>query len=104
MALLARKERVEIGWAVGGANSLAVSMDGLVAKVGEGDYEAKLKRLFELEGEIAQRKINAEYVDLRFSDRVVVKALPPGQDEGEKGKAAEKGQKEAHEEKVPARP
>lgn len=53
---------------------LTVTIDGTVVKVGSGEYEEKLKRLFELEDEI-KRKISVDYIDLRFANRVIVKPI-----------------------------
>jgi len=54
---------------------LTVTIDGTVVKVGSGEYEEKLKRLFELEDEIKKRKIPVDYIDLRFANRVIVKPI-----------------------------
>ena len=54
---------------------LTVTIDGTVVKVGSGEYEEKLKRLFELEDEIKKRKISVDYIDLRFANRVIVKPI-----------------------------
>lgn len=67
--------RVEIKGLDGGLEDLAVTINGLLVKIGQGEYEEKLKRLFELEQEIKRREIDVEYVDLRFANRVVVKPI-----------------------------
>ncbi len=41
--------------------------------MGQGDYDEKLRRLFELSDEIKRRHINVKYVDLRFANSVIVK-------------------------------
>lgn len=55
--------------------SISVVIDNVVIKIGQGDYERKLSRFFELEGEIKKRSIAVDYVDLRFANRVVVKPI-----------------------------
>lgn len=67
--------KVEIKRLDGGPEALAVIIDGLLVKIGQGEYEEKLKRLFELEREIKRREIDVDYVDLRFANRVVVKPI-----------------------------
>ncbi|HXX80491.1 MAG TPA: FtsQ-type POTRA domain-containing protein [Thermodesulfovibrionales bacterium] len=66
--------RVEI---VAGKDSESISLilDGVVIKIGQGDYERKLSRLFELEEDIKKRAIAVDYIDLRFANRVVVKPI-----------------------------
>ncbi len=68
------RNRVEI---VADKNPENISMvlDNVVVKVGCGDYEQKLNRLFALEEEIKKRAITVDYVDLRFANRVVVKPI-----------------------------
>lgn len=58
-----------------GPESISMVLDSVVIKIGQGDYERKLSRLFELEGEIKKRAIAVDYVDLRFANRVVVKPI-----------------------------
>jgi cell division protein FtsQ len=67
--------RVEVVANGKGPEDLAVIIDGVVIKVGQGDYEQKLDRLFSLEDEIKKRAITVDYVDLRFANRVVVKPI-----------------------------
>ncbi len=55
--------------------NISVIIDGIVIKVGYGNYNEKLERLFELEDEIRKRAMVVEYIDLRFSDHVVVKPV-----------------------------
>lgn len=55
--------------------SISVVIDGLVIKVGYGEYGKKFERLFELEDEIRRRAMAVEYIDLRFSDNVIVKPV-----------------------------
>jgi cell division protein FtsQ len=68
------RNRVEI-IAEKGSESLSMVMDGVVVKMGQGDYEQKLSRLLALEDEIKKRDILVDYVDLRFANRVVVKPM-----------------------------
>ena len=71
--LLLEKDHVEI--IARKAEDLSVNLDGLLVKVGVGDYEGKLLRLRALEDEIKKRDIPVDYVDLRFANRVVVKTV-----------------------------
>lgn len=73
--LAAEKDRIGISGIEGGADDLTLSVDGLVVKVGEGQYEEKLSRLFELSDEIKRKGIAVDYIDLRFANRVVVKPV-----------------------------
>lgn len=57
------------------AESISVVIDNVIVKVGQGNYEQKLSRLFELEDEIKKRAIAVDYVDLRFANRVVLKPI-----------------------------
>lgn len=75
MAEAREVEMVEIAGLEGGTMNMVVRFDGMDIKVGEGGYREKLSRFFELSGEIGKRKINVDYVDLRFANRVVVKPL-----------------------------
>ncbi len=71
--LMEKKNRIEI--IARTLNEIAVNLDGLVVKVGAGDYEEKLSRLAELEEQIKDRQIPVDYIDLRFANRVVVKPV-----------------------------
>lgn len=71
--LATEKKRIEITGVEGGPEELTMNIDGLTAKVGQGDYEEKLRRLFELSDEIRRRHVSVKYVDLRFSNSVIVK-------------------------------
>jgi cell division protein FtsQ len=51
---------------------MSVNIDGMVVKVGAGEYEDKLARLTEIEEEIKNRNIAVDYIDLRFANRVLV--------------------------------
>lgn len=68
------RNRVEI-IADKGQENISMVLDNVVVKVGYGDYEQKLERLFSLEDEIRKRAITVDYVDLRFANRVVVKPI-----------------------------
>lgn len=56
-------------------DSISIVIDNVVIKIGQGDYERKLSRFFQLEEEIKKRSIAVDYVDLRFANRVVVKPI-----------------------------
>jgi len=49
-----------------------LNADGVVVKIGSGEYEEKLARLADIEQEIKQRNISVDYIDLRFANRVLV--------------------------------
>jgi len=68
------RTRVEIV-ADKGPENISMVLDNVVIKVGHGDYEQKLNRLFALEDEIKKRAITVDYVDLRFANKVVVKPI-----------------------------
>jgi cell division protein FtsQ len=69
------RNRVEIIANVKSPEELSLVVDSVVIKIGRGDYEQKLERLFALEDEIRKRMVTVDYVDLRFANRVVVKAI-----------------------------
>ena len=71
--LLFEKEHIEI--IAYKPQEMSVNLDGVVVKVGAGDYEDKLDRLIELEGEIKKRNIHVDYIDLRFANKAVVKPV-----------------------------
>ncbi|MGC2064084.1 MAG: FtsQ-type POTRA domain-containing protein [Thermodesulfovibrionales bacterium] len=71
--LIARKDRIEV--IAHKQQDMTVNLDGVVVKVGTGDYHEKLVRLLELEEEIKSRRIPVDYIDLRFANRVVVKPV-----------------------------
>jgi cell division protein FtsQ len=70
-----RAKSVEILGLDGDVKDLAVRIDGMEIKVGEGSYDKKLARLFELIEEIKNRPIKVDYIDLRFANRVIVKPV-----------------------------
>jgi cell division protein FtsQ len=71
--LSSRKDHIEI--IADKAQEMALNLDGLVVKVGKGEYEEKLMRLMEIESEIKRREIPVDYIDLRFANRVIVKPV-----------------------------
>lgn len=71
--IAAEKDRIEITGVEKTPENLTMNIDGLTAKVGQGDYDEKLRRLFELTDEIRRRHINVKYIDLRFANSVIVK-------------------------------
>lgn len=72
--LATERGRVEIIANSKGPEDIAVVVDGVLIKVGQGGYEQKLSRLFSLEEEV--KKMPAvDYIDLRFANRVIVKPI-----------------------------
>ncbi len=71
--LMFEKEHIEVIAAK--PREMAVNFDGVIVKVGEGDYEDKLLRFMDLEEEISNRNIHVDYIDLRFADRAIVKPV-----------------------------
>ena len=68
--LLSGKDHIEI--ISHKTQEMSVNIDGIVVKVGEGEYEEKLARLKDIEQEIKSRNIPVDYIDLRFANRVLV--------------------------------
>lgn len=68
--LLSGKDHIEI--ISHKSQEMSVNIDGVVVKVGEGEYEEKLARLADIEQEIKSRNIPVDYIDLRFANRVLV--------------------------------
>lgn len=68
-------ERDQIAIVISKPQELTAIIDGVVLKIGSGEYRAKLERLLELEEEIKRRKIPIDYIDLRFANRVVLKPI-----------------------------
>jgi cell division protein FtsQ len=54
---------------------ISVNIDGVIVKVGAGDYEDKLLRFTDIEEEIKKRNIHIDYIDLRFANKAVVKPV-----------------------------
>jgi len=71
--LLSRKNHIEV--IAHKLQEIAVNFDGVVVKIGSGEYRDKLSRLMELEEEIKSRSIPVDYIDLRFANKVVVKPV-----------------------------
>jgi cell division protein FtsQ len=68
--LLSRKDHIEI--ISHKPQEMSVNIDGIVVKIGAGEYADKLARLADIEQEIKQRNISVDYIDLRFANRVLV--------------------------------
>jgi cell division protein FtsQ len=73
MGMLQKSDRIEI--IAHKANDISVTLDGMIVKVGAGDYEDKLARLLEIEEEVKARNIPVDYIDLRFARKVIVKPV-----------------------------
>lgn len=71
--LLADREHIEI--IARKPQEITVNIDGIIVKVGEGEYDDKLQRLVELEEEIRKRGIHVDYIDLRFAHKAVVRPV-----------------------------
>lgn len=56
-------------------NEITAVIDGLVVKIGEGQYEDKIDKLLKLEEDIKKMGLNVDYIDLRFSGRAFVKPV-----------------------------
>jgi cell division protein FtsQ len=68
-------ERDQIEIVLSKPEELSSIIDGMVVKVGAGEYKEKLERLLQLEEDIQRRQITVDYIDLRFANRVVVKPI-----------------------------
>ncbi len=55
--------------------NISMKINGTVVLVGAGKYEKKLLNFLTLKEEIERRNISAEYIDVRFSKRLIVKPL-----------------------------
>jgi cell division protein FtsQ len=73
IGILHRSQRIEI--IAHKPNEVAANLDGVIVKVGAGEYEDKLGRLLEIEQEIKKRDIAVAYIDLRFVKKVVIKPV-----------------------------
>ncbi|RJQ41732.1 MAG: FtsQ-type POTRA domain-containing protein [Nitrospiraceae bacterium] len=72
----ALKDRIEIIIPHGAKpEDISMQVDGMLVKVGHGEYDEKLQRLLELEDEIMRRGIPVDYIDLRFANKVIVKPI-----------------------------
>jgi len=74
---LAERDHIEI--LAHKPHELAVTIDGLVVKIGSGRFEEKLAQLLKLEEDIKHMEIRVDYIDLRFAGRAIVK---PAADNG----------------------
>ena len=54
---------------------IALKLDSVSIRVGIGDFEKKLGRLKFVRDEIEKRNMAVEYIDLRFSNRIIVKPV-----------------------------
>ncbi len=71
--IMARKDHIEI--IANSPEELSANLDGILVKVGTGDYGEKLERLIQVENEIQKRHIPVDYIDVRFANKVVVKPV-----------------------------
>ncbi len=58
--------------------NISMNISGILVLVGNGDYERKLENYLTLKEEIKKRNISVEYIDVRFSKRLIVKPLKGG--------------------------
>jgi cell division septal protein FtsQ len=68
-------ERDHIEIAAREPNEILVTIDGIVVKIGAGEYEMKLERFLELEEDIKKLGTPIDYIDLRFEQKAVVKPI-----------------------------
>jgi cell division protein FtsQ len=54
---------------------LSVKIDGILVKVGAGEYEEKIERLIKLEKDIKGMGVPIDYIDLRFERKAIVKPM-----------------------------
>lgn len=54
---------------------ITLKINGIVIKVGMGDFEKKIERLEFVKDEIQKRNMTVEYIDLRFANKIVVKPV-----------------------------
>ncbi len=80
---------------------IAMKADGLLIKVGAGDFMKKLEKLTFVKEEIARRNMQVEYVDLRFADKIVVKPYKHSGQGADAGDAPAAKQKKAPPKKTP---
>jgi cell division protein FtsQ len=73
MGLLHKNQRIEI--IAHKPNEISANLDGLLVKVGAGNYEEKLGRLVEIEEEVRKRGIVVDFIDLRYAGKVVVRPV-----------------------------
>ena len=56
-------------------HDLSVRVDEILVKVGSGGYEEKIEKFVQLEEEIRKMGISVDYIDLRFTDKAIVKPV-----------------------------
>lgn len=56
-------------------DTLTIKINGFPIIFGKGDYEAKLSKYLLILAETQKRGIKLQYIDLRFTDRVIVKPI-----------------------------
>jgi cell division protein FtsQ len=71
--LTSEKSRIEV--TAHKPDELRIEMDDTVVKIGAGGYDEKLERLIQLEGDLKDRNIPVDYIDLRFGDKAIVKPV-----------------------------
>jgi cell division protein FtsQ len=54
---------------------LSVKINGVLVKVGQGEYEEKIERLIKLEKDIKNMGVPIDYIDLRFERKAIVKPM-----------------------------
>ncbi|MBF0330236.1 MAG: cell division protein FtsQ/DivIB [Nitrospirae bacterium] len=54
---------------------ITLTFDNIRIRIGAGDFEKKLERLKFVRDEIEKRNMNVDYIDLRFSNKVIVKPV-----------------------------
>lgn len=54
---------------------ITLTVDHVPIRIGVGDVDRKLERLQFVKDEIERRKLQVEYVDLRFLDRIIIKPV-----------------------------
>lgn len=54
---------------------ISLKLDNILIKIGTGDFDKKLERLQFVKNEIQARNMLVEYIDLRFSNKIVVKPI-----------------------------
>lgn len=71
--LLSSKDHIEI--IAHKSQEIVVNLDGVIVKIGAGDYQEKIARLMEIEQEIKKRNISVDYIDVRFVNKIYVKPV-----------------------------
>ncbi|MCE5313010.1 MAG: FtsQ-type POTRA domain-containing protein [Nitrospiraceae bacterium] len=54
---------------------LTMRANSINVKIGSGDFDRKLEKLFMVKDEIEKKGIRVDYIDLRFSDKIIVKPI-----------------------------